>query len=209
MNYVTVNAPMMDSVSASNMSRVAIINSGHPSEPLAETKHHERPLTLQLSFSQQLDSHWSLSTGLSYTSMKSTFQGGNEDTHIHRTQRLQYLGIPIRVNYHFTGSTRWSLYTSGGLQLDLPVNGRLSTQYIYGGSYADPEISPAIKTSISAPWQWSVGVGAGLQYEIVPHLKVYMEPTLNYFIPSSDAVETYRTEHPFDLTLPLGIRFTW
>ena len=86
MDYVTANAPMMDSVSASNMSRVAIINSGHPSEPLAETKHHERPLSLQLSLSRQLNSRWSLSTGLSYTRMKSTFQGGNENTLIHRTQ---------------------------------------------------------------------------------------------------------------------------
>ena len=209
MNYVNENAPMMDSVSASNMSRVAIINAGHPLEPLTETKHHERPLTLQLSLSRQLNSRWSLSTGLSYTRMKSTFQGGNENTLIHRTQRLHYLGIPLRLSYRLMGGKRWSLYTSGGLQLDLPVSGTLSTQYIYGGPYTDLNNSPAVETTINAPWQWSFGVGTGLQYEIVPHLKVYLEPSLNYYIPSSDAVETYRTEHPFDLSLPLGIRFTW
>jgi RNA polymerase sigma-70 factor (ECF subfamily) len=209
MDYVTANAPMMDSVSASNMSRVAIINSGHPSEPLTETKHHERPLTLQLSLSRQLNSRWSLSTGLSYTRMKSTFQGGNENTLIHRTQKIHYLGIPLRLNYRLTGGKRWSLYTSGGLQLDLPVSSTLSTQYIYGGPYADLNTSPAVETTINAPWQWSFGVGTGLQYEIVPHLKVYLEPSLNYYIPSSDAVETYHTEHPLDLSLPFGIRFTW
>ena len=209
MDYVNENAPMMDSVSASNMSRVAIINSSHPSEPLTETKHHERPLTLQFSLSRQFNSRWSLSTGLSYTRMKSTFQGGNENTLIHRTQRLHYLGIPLRLNYRLMGGKRWSLYTSGGLQLDLPVSGTLSTQYIYGGPYTDLNNSPAVETTINAPWQWSFGVGTGLQYEIVPHLKVYLEPSLNYYIPSSDAVETYRTEHPFDLSLPLGIRFTW
>ena len=209
MDYVTANAPMMDSVSASNMSRVAIINSSHPSEPLAETKHHERPLTLQLSLSRQLNSRWSLSTGLSYTRMKSTFQSGNENTLIHRTQKIHYLGIPLRLNYRLMGGKRWSLYTSGGLQLDLPVSGTLSTQYIYGGPYTDLNNSPAVETTINATWQWSFGVGTGLQYEIVPHLKVYLEPSLNYYIPSSDAVETYRTEHPFDLSLPLGIRITW
>ena len=209
MDYVTANAPMMDSVSASNMSRVAIINSGHPSEPLTETKHHERPLTLQLSLSRQLNSRWSLSTGLSYTRMKSTFQGGNENTLIHRTQKIHYLGIPLRLNYRLMGGKRWSLYTSGGLQLDLPVSGTLSTQYIYGGPYTDLNNSPAVETTINAPWQWSFGVGTGVQYEIVPHLKVYLEPSLNYYIPTSDAVETYRTEHPFDLSLPLGIRISW
>ena len=209
MDYVNENAPMMDSVSASNMSRVALINSGHPSEPLTETKHHERPLTLQLSLSRQFNSRWSLSTGLSYTRMKSTFQSGNENTLIHCTQKIHYLGIPLRLNYRLTGGKRWSLYTSGGLQLDLPVSSKLSTQYIYGGPYADLNASPAVETTISAPWQWSFGVGAGIQYEIVPHLKVYLEPSLNYYIPSSDAVETYRTEHPFDLSLPLGIRISW
>ena len=54
MDYVMANAPMMDSVSASNMRHVAIINSNHPQDPLTETKHHERPLTLQLSLSRQL-----------------------------------------------------------------------------------------------------------------------------------------------------------
>jgi RNA polymerase sigma-70 factor (ECF subfamily) len=209
MDYVTANAPMMDSVSASNMSRVAIINSGHPSEPLAETKHHERPLTLQLSLSRQLNNRWSLSTGLSYTRMKSTFQGGNENTLIHRTQKIHYLGIPLRLNYRLTGGKRWSLYTSGGLQLDLPVSSTLSTQYIYGGPYADIDTPSAVETTINTPWQWSFGIGAGVQYEIVPHLKVYLEPSLNYYIPSSEAVETYRTEHPLDLSLPLGIRISW
>lgn len=209
MDYVMANAPMMDSVSASNMRHVAIINSNHPQDPLTETKRHERPLTLQLSLSRQLNSHWSLATGLSYTRMKSTFESGNENTIIHRTQRLHYLGIPLKLGYRVVGGNRWNLYTTGGVQLDIPVSARLTTQYIYGGSYAPIGNSPDIDATISAPWQWSVGVGIGAQYQIVPHLNVYLEPSLNYFIPTSTDVESYRTEHPFDLSLPFGIRFTW
>ena len=209
MDYVMANAPMMDSVSASNMRHVAIINSNHPQDPLTETKHHERPLTLQLSLSRQLNSHWSLATGLSYTRMKSTFESGNENTIIHRTQRLHYLGIPLKLGYRVVGGNRWNLYTTGGVQLDIPVSARLTTQYIYGGSYAPIGNSPDINATISAPWQWSVGVGIGAQYQIVPHLNVYLEPSLNYFIPTSTDIESYRTEHPFDLSLPFGIRFTW
>ena len=209
MDYVIANAPMMDSVSASNMRHVAIINSNHPQDPLTETKHHERPLTLQLSLSRQLNSHWSLATGLSYTRMKSTFESGNENTIIHRTQRLHYLGIPLKLGYRVVGGYRWSLYTIGGVQLDIPVSARLTTQYIYGGSYATIGNSQDIDATIRAPWQWSVGVGIGAQYQIVPHLNVYLEPSLNYFIPTSTDVESYRTEHPFDLYLPFGIRFTW
>ena len=209
MDYVMANAPMMDSVSASNMRHVAIINSNHPQDPLTETKHHERPLTLQLSLSRQINNHWSLSTGLSYTRMKSTFESGNENTIIHRTQRLHYLGIPLKLGYRVVGGNRWTLYSTGGVQLDIPVSARLTTQYIYGGAYAPIGNSPDIDATISAPWQWSVGVGIGAQYQIVPHLNVYLEPSLNYFIPTSTDIESYRTEHPFDLSLPFGLRFTW
>ena len=209
MDYVMENAPIMDSVSASNMRHVAIINSNHPKDPLTETKHHERPLTLHLSLSRQINSHWSLSTGLSYTRMKSTFESGNENTLIYRTQKLHYLGIPLKLNYRMAGGNRWSLYTSGGAQLDIPVSTRLTTQYIYGGPYTPIGNSPEINATISAPWQWSVGVGIGAQYQIVPHLNIYFGPSLNYFIPTSSDVETYRTEHPFDLSLPFGLRFTW
>ena len=209
MDYVMANAPMMDSVNASNMRHVAIINSNHPKDPLTETKHHERPLTLQLSLSRQINNHWSLSTGLSYTRLKSTFESGNENTLIHRTQKLHYLGIPIKLNYRMAGGNRWSLYTSGGAQLDIPISARLTTQYIYGGPYAPIGNSPEINANISAPWQWSVGVGIGAQYQIVPHLNIYLEPSLNYFIPTSSDIEAYRTEHPFDLSLPFGLRFTW
>ena len=209
MDYVMANAPMMDSVSASNMRHVAIINSNHPKDPLTETKHHERPLTLQLSLSRQINNHWSLSTGLSYTRLKSTFESGNENTLIHHTQKLHYLGIPIKLNYHMAGGNRWNLYTSGGAQLDIPVSTRLTTQYIYGGPYTPIGNSPEINATFSAPWQWSVGVGIGAQYQIVPHLNVYLEPSLNSFFPTSTCVESYRTEHPFDLSLPFGLRFTW
>jgi len=209
MDYVTANAPMMDSVSASNMRRVLIINSNRPLDPLTETKHHERPLTLQLSLSRQLDSHWSLATGLSYTRMKSTFESGNEKTLIHRTQRLHYLGIPLKLGYRVVGGNRWSLYTTGGVQLDIPVSARLTTQYIYGGSYTLIGNPPGIDAAISAPWQLSVGVGIGAQYRIVPHLNLFLEPNLNYLIPTSTDIENYRTEHPFSLSLPFGIRFTW
>lgn len=209
MDYVTANEGVMDSVSASNMRHVALINSNHPLEPLTETKHHERPLTLQLSLSRPLWQNWSLATGLSYTRMKSTFESGNANTLIHRTQRIHQLGIPLKLSFSMGSGNRWNLYATGGIQLDIPISARLTTQYTYGGIYAPIGNSPVIDASIQAPWQWSVGVGVGVQYQIAPHLNLYLEPSMNYFIPTSSSIETYRTENPFDLSLPFGIRFTW
>ena len=213
MDYATQNADKMDSVDASNMNRIAIINANNPWEPIYETKHHERPKTYQFSLSKQLSSHWSLTTGLGYSYMKTTFEAGNDMTLIRRTQKLHYIGLPFNLTYRIAGGKRWTLYTSGGIQLDIPVSGRLTTQYLYNGSakneYPDSLIIPTSHNSIRVPWQWSVGVGAGVQYQILPHINAYIGPSLHYYIPTSGDTENYRTEHPFDLSLPFGIRFTW
>ena len=70
-------------------------------------------------------------------------------------------------------------------------------------------ILPTADARVKAPWQWSVNMSAGVQYQLLPHVNAYFEPHLQYYIPTGNPVETYRTEHPFDLSLPFGIRFTW
>ena len=207
--YAIENAPMMDSVSAANMNIIATINSNNPADSLSESKHHSLPLTVQLSLSRQINDKWSLSTGLSYSLLRSTYQSGNESTTIKRTQTLHYLGVPIRFNYKLVGGSRWNLYASGGLQVDMPVSGRLNTQYSYGGAYAGIKPASVTEPITNAPWMLSVGAGVGVQVVIIPHMTLYIEPNLNYYVPLTKGVDTYRTERPFDITLPVGIRFSW
>ena len=209
MGYAIENAPMMDSVSAANMNIIATINSNNPTDSLSESKHHSLPLTVQLSLSRQINDKWSLSTGLSYSLLRSAYQSGNESTTIKRTQTLHYLGVPIRFNYKLVGGSRWNLYASGGLQVDMPVSGRLNTQYSYGGAYAGIKPASVTEPITNAPWMLSVGAGVGVQVVIIPHMTLYIEPNLNYYVPLTKGVDTYRTERPFDITLPVGIRFSW
>lgn len=209
MGYAIENAPMMDSVSAANMNIIATINSNNPSDSLSESKHHSLPLTVQLSLSRQINDKWSLSTGLSYSLLRSTYQSGNESTTIKRTQTLHYLGVPIRFNYKLVGGSRWNLYASCGLQVDMPVSGRLNTLYSYGGAYAGIKPASVTEPITNAPWMLSVSAGVGVQVVIIPHMTLYIEPNLNYYVPLTKGVDTYRTERPFDITLPVGIRFSW
>ena len=65
------------------------------------------------------------------------------------------------------------------------------------------------ESTLHAPWQWSVGTGLGLQYNLTPNVGLFAEPSLQYYIPTGGGIETYRTEHPFTFLLPLGIRITW
>jgi RNA polymerase sigma-70 factor (ECF subfamily) len=51
--------------------------------------------------------------------------------------------------------------------------------------------------------------GLGLQYDFTPHIGIYLEPSLQYFFDDGSDLKTYRTEHPLQVTLPIGIRFHW
>ena len=214
MDYVNRYASEMDSVDAMNMGRIAIANADRPDAPISERKYHERPRTYELSLSYPFTKRWNLTTGLSYTRMKSTFESDDNNMLTRRTQKLYYVGLPLKLTYTFLEKHRWQVYTSGGLQIDLPVRGKETTQYPYIGPYqptlsADSLIRPTSHRNIQAPWQWSINVGAGVQYQLLPHVNAYFEPRLQYYIPTGSPIETYRTEHPFDLALPFGIRFTW
>ena len=184
----------------------------YDSTPLSEVKHHERPRTYMLSLSYPLNSRWSLMSGLGVTTMRSTFESADNGNYMaRRTQRLYYLTLPLGATYNIWKHKRLSIYATGSLQLDLPLRGRETTRYLYTGNYehapGDSLAFPATHSSIRAPWQWSVGAGVGVQYQLLPHVNAFFEPNFRYYIPTHSPVENYRTDHPWDIALPFGIRF--
>ena len=213
MDYVNNYASEMDSVDAMNMRRIAINNAGHPNASVSERKYHERPRIFELSLSYPISKRWNITSGISYSRMNSTFESDDGNMLTRRTQKLYYVGMPLKLTYTLLEKNRWQLYASGGIGLDIPVRGKETTEYIYIGKfqpeYGDSLILPTSHAKVKAPWQWSVNIGAGVQYQLLPHVNAYFEPRLQYYIPTGSPIETYRTEHPFDLSLPLGIRFTW
>ena len=112
-----------------------------------------------------------------------------------RTQKLFYVGLPLKLRYTLLEKNRWQLYASGGIGLDIPVRGKETTQYLYIGPYqperGDSLILPTTHARVKAPWQWSVNMGAGVQYQLLPHVNAYFEPRLQYYIPTGNPVETY------------------
>ena len=162
------------------------------------------PVNFSLALKYRLNNRFALETGLSYSRLKSEFEMGSNGNTINEQQTIHYLGIPVKGTYHIYNRKAWSLYGSLGVVTEIPLYSPLNTSY-----YLHGKLEATDKTTIHAPWQWSLGTGLGLQYNLTPTLGLFVEPILQYYIPTGKAVETYRTEHPFTFSLPLGIRFTW
>jgi RNA polymerase sigma-70 factor (ECF subfamily) len=163
---------------------------------------HQLPLSIQLTLSRQLGKQFSVETGLSYTLLQSTSTTGSSAAYIQEQQRLHYLGIPIRMGWQWYSHKQLSFYTSSGVMLEMPIHSTLNVNHVVNdmNTYSKQE-------KLSVPLQWSTSVGVGIQYDITPHIGFYLEPSLQYFFNDGSSIKSYRTEHRFSVTLPLGIRF--
>ena len=171
---------------------------------IVEHEYHDKPITFGLSMTKIINRNWNVETGLQYSLLKSEFILGEDDYYVQKRQKVQYLGIPLRLSYKWFGANRWTAYTSAGIILNIPISGKTDEQYVTGTvvPYSD-------SWHFTPPFQWTVGTGIGLQYNFAKNWGVYLEPTFSWHIPNGSTTRTIWTEHPFTITVPFGIRFTW
>lgn len=171
---------------------------------IEEAEHHDKPITLGLAVNKNIGKHWSLETGLQYSYLKSYFTLGTGDYRVDKEQKLHYIGIPVKLSYQFMRYKRLSAYGSAGASIQIPLYGKTYADYIVGGKSG---YTTDWKTTSSM--QWTVNTNIGIQYQFAPKLTLFVEPTLNWYIPNGSAVKNAWTERPFTLTVPFGIRFSW
>lgn len=171
---------------------------------IVEHEYHDKPITFGLSMTKTINRNWNMETGLQYSLLKSEFILGEDDYYIQKRQKIHYLGIPLRLSYKWFGANRWTAYTSVGIIMNIPLSGKTDEQYVTGTvvPYSD-------SWHFTPQFQWTVGTGVGLQYNFANNWGVYLEPTFSWHIPNGSTTHTIWTEHPFTITVPFGIRFTW
>lgn len=178
--------------------------SNNPNEQEMDTiTRHRLPLTFGLSVNKMLHNRWAIGSGLQYTQLYSETQAGNTFAWVQQTQRLHYLGIPIRATWYPVKTNRWAVYTSAQTMMELPIGSTCQEKTTVNGNLISTkrlELDPSI--------QWSIGLGIGLEYRLTPVIGLYAEPSLNYFFNTGDGIDTYRTAHPFTFSVPIGIRIS-
>ena len=171
---------------------------------IVEHGYHDKPITFGLSMTKTINRNWNIETGLQYSLLKSKFILGEDEYYIQKKQKIHYLGILLRLSYKWLGSNRWTAYTSSGILLNIPLSGKNKEQYVTGN------VVPYTNSWHFTPsFQWTVGTGVGLQYNFTNNWGIYLEPTFSWYIPNGSTIHTVWTEHPFSVTVPFGIRFTW
>ena len=149
---------------------------------------HAVPLSLNASVTLSFTDRWMITTGLRYTYLHSDITVLGDLSQY--CQEIHYLGIPVKASWTFWRSSKLNSYISAGATIEFPISGSVAGK------------------PLDVPYQWSAGMGIGLQYDKTPHIGIYIEPEVNRYFDNGSRIETVRSERPLTLTLPIGIRFS-
>lgn len=155
-----------------------------------ESIDHKQPLSFGFSVRKNLPKGFSVETGLTYTYLASDIKF--DDSSEKLSQKLHYIGIPVRANWNFVDKKSFTMYVSTGGAVEKCVYGKIGTD------------SETVK-----PLQLSIMSAVGAQYNISNKVGLYVEPGVSYFFDDGSDVETIRKENPLNFTLQAGIRLTY
>ena len=151
---------------------------------------HYFPLKVGLSARFPIGERFSVTTGLDYSSYKSSFTYSVSGEKI---QKAHYIGVPVRLDWTIASDKWLDVYLGGGLEGD----------YCIAATLAGDRIT---KDGFSASL---LGAG-GIQLNLTKGLGVYLEPQLSWrFTPDNPVLETYRTENPLLFSVAGGLRITF
>ena len=157
------------------------------------TKHHQ-PVTFGLSLSYPLTSRLSVLSGITYTKLSTDFIQKMNTSQLVNEQQLHYVGLPLRMSYQIFSWKGFSLYGIAGGAADMNVKATYTTEGVKGKGKKDRV-------------QFSADAAAGVQYQVLPQMGLYVEPGVKYYFDNKGAVNTFFKDHPTNFNLQVGVRY--
>ena len=168
------------------------------SSPVYLANHEERqkfyqPISFGLSVNIPISSEFSVSSGIVYTRLRSDFTSIANSLVCERQQTLHYVGIPLTVQYNVWQWRGLNVYATAGGQADFNVKACVTTE----GTETKLE-----KDDL----QWSVNAAAGVQYNFIPQLGIYVEPGIKHYFDNGSHIRNFFKHRPTNFNLQVGLR---
>ena len=194
--------------------------------PLGGQKHHSALFKGGLSIGIPVANRLKITTGLEYSEYRSSFtwqfKTGVMMTEVgEKEQLVQYLGVPLRLDWSLAKNNWLDVYIGAGAQADYCIGAKLTDTRI-GAQRRD------VETLERDGFVFSLLGAGGIQINANKRMGLYIEPELvwtggkpstaeervypegwyGYEIPAEESkgLQTYRTEHPFMFSISTGLR---
>jgi len=161
-----------------------------------ETAEHHHPLQVGLSLRYAIDGRWSVESGVVYSHVASDFTRKLPHAQMDDHQVLQYVGVPLNIMYRLWSHGSLSVYGSAGGEADVNIKATLETE--------------GLKRDIGKDRvQWSANAAIGAQYQLMPHVSIYLQPGLQYYIDNGSHLKNIFKDQPLGINVQFGLRMNW
>ena len=156
--------------------------------PLSFETIHNIPAKVGLSLRIPLSDKLFITTGLDW----SLYSSSSSNPYFKSKQKVQYLGIPLKLNFSIARNERLDVYLGAGGAAEFCTSAKIDGKDI----------------SRDGPGFSFLGA-VGVQFNLTDSFGLYLEPELSWTVPSGKAVlSTYRSEHPTMFSIASGVRIT-
>ena len=167
--------------------------------------HHSAPVRVGVTFAWEMTPHLSLTSGLNWTSLSSTFEESTSRMRYYTQQNLGYLGVPLRLEAGFQPWKGLRLYAGAGGMVEKGLMAHSVTS-----SYIGDFLEDAVRTHPdTGGLLWSVGASAGAEYRFNRVFGLYLAPGIEYHFDNGSEVKSAYTEKPLHWNVALGVRFNF
>lgn len=163
---------------------------------------HRMPLSVGITLAIPLTDRLSILTGVDYSYLVSTSsQTFSTSGSCGIVRELHYLGIPVGVAYTFGRAGGFGFYVRGGGMIEKGVAWREKYSFASDGDSGTDTSLRGI-----GGVQLSVNAAVGAEYYFGRHVGVYVEPGVSYYFHNDAQPASYRTAHPVNFSIRLGVK---
>ena len=179
----------------------SLVTSNLGSEVSTHTTHRQ-PVRFAIEAELMLNKRLGLVSGLCYTRLVSDLTSGGEN-YYHTVQKLDYLGIPLRLNWHLLDSRDFTFYAGVGAMAEKCVAGSAMTSYsLYGQSLQGERLSV-----MDQPLVFSLDTSLGLGIGLWNSATLVIEPGLSWHIPDGGTLRNIYRDRPLNFSLSIALRY--
>lgn len=166
---------------------------------------YDIPITASAMFRYNINSHWSVDAGISFTRTGASWRSGSDNHYYRSKQKAFFVGIPASVNFTIFDSRYFSFYVLAGGSVEKCVAGNISTSLVGGFENSGSSKKEGIAEH---PWQFSVAAGVGLQLNITRQYSIFAEPKAAYYFDTAEDMLLRKDNAP-QFNLSVGMRFNY
>ena len=172
-------------------------------DQLHTSTHYDQPVKLGLSLGYPVTDGLGLHVGIVYSLLSSDETRSNSTEEYKTHQKLHYVGLQLSASQSIWRKDHFHFYVTAGGGGARMVSGEAKTKY-----YVNDGLISTTKNDVKMhQLQWSVNGTAGVEYNFMPHVSLYVEPGISYYFKNGSQLHTYYRDKPLRPSLSIGLRF--